>query len=366
MLRPLTILLVLLCSYLNVRAQIEKRMDSIAQLHVAQGFNGNVLYSKGGNILFTGNYGYSNFVKRDLLNDSTRFELASNTKQITAVAIIQLVEQGLIHYNQDIQEILPNFPYKGILVNHLLRHQSGLEDSQKLLTNKKIWNRKRKANSSDILEVLIEHKPALLFQPGTEYKYSNTGYNILAIIIERVSGMSYSQYLHENIFEPANMKTAMVVSLQIEPNGYKNSALGYTIHHKKATVQRANKDKNHNHLNWMRTINGGAGVYASMLDVYQWYQALQSNALISEESKNLMFSPDTISPKYGLGVAVYSNTAKGKWIYHTGSWGGAKTMVLYLPDTEELIVILSNNRYENTYKTFDEDLYKLLLAENKQ
>ena len=216
MLRPLTILLVLLCSYLNVRAQIEKRMDSIAQLHVAQGFNGNVLYSKGGNILFTGNYGYSNFVKRDLLNDSTRFELASNTKQITAVAIIQLVEQGLIHYNQDIQEILPNFPYKGILVNHLLRHQSGLEDSQKLLTNKKIWNRKRKANSSDILEVLIVHKPALLFQPGTEYKYSNTGYNILAIIIERVSGMSYSQYLHENIFEPANMKTAMVVSLQMK------------------------------------------------------------------------------------------------------------------------------------------------------
>lgn len=340
--------------------QIAQRMDSLALIHQAKGFNGNVLYSKNDSVIFSGNYGYRDFDTQEVLNDSSIFELASNTKQFTAVAIIQLVERGLLQYQTKVQELLKDFPYREMTVEHLLRHQSGLPDNQKLLADKKLWDRKRMATAQDVVDLLSTHKPSLLFESGNRYDYSNTGYNVLAVIIERLSGLAYNVYLKENIFKPAGMLTADVVVRGNDPEMSQNVAKGHTHNNRKKVYQKADKDKNHRHLKWMRTIAGGAGIYASVLDIEKWKRALRENTLITKESKKKMMTPDEVSVKYGFGVAIYDATSKGKWVYHTGSWGGAKTMILYLPESNELLVILSNNRYANTYKTFDEDLYALL------
>lgn len=351
----------LLQAHNQSEAQLAQRMDSLVQVHVTQGFNGNVLYSRNDSIIFSGNYGYADFASKQALNDASTFELASNSKQFTAVAIIQLEEKGLLQYHSKVSEIITGFPYPDITVEHLLRHQSGLPDEQKLMGNKQYWDRRKKATSKDLVEVLIRHQPELTFAPGSKYQYSNTGYNVLAAIIEVLSGQSYAAYLQEHLFAPAGMKTASVVTIDNDPEAFDNAARGYTYHPRKKRYQKALEDKNHRHLHWMRTINGGAGIYASVLDLEKWKQALRYNQLISRQSKERMFSTDEVSVKYGFGVAVYKGTSKGKWVYHTGSWGGAKTMTLYLPESNELIVILSNNRYANTYKTFDEGLYRLLL-----
>lgn len=360
--RKLILGIYMLCTLMsnNLNAQILQRIDSLTKVHQSKGFNGNVLYSKNDTIIFTGSYGYIDFESKKPLNDDTVFELASCSKQFTAVAIIQLVEKKMISYDTKVQEIIPDFPYQNITIEHLLRHQSGLPDYQKLFYDKKYWNRKKMATAQDVVAILNKLKLELHFEPGSRYDYDNTGYVVLGVIIEKVSYQSYPEYIREHIFIPAGMLASKVSAVDNNPEQDDNVAIGHTYNKRKKRHQRAHEDKNHKHLNWMKAIIGDTGIYTSLLDLEKWKQVLRNNILITEESKQMMFSTDEISKKYGFGVAIYNTESKGKWVYHNGSWGGAKTMTLYLPETNEFLVILSNNRYEDTYKTFEDDLYKLI------
>ncbi|TJY35945.1 serine hydrolase domain-containing protein [Pontimicrobium aquaticum] len=343
-----------------VNAQIAKQIDSLALVHASKGFNGNVLYSKNNSIVFTGNYGFSDFSSKKPLNDSTVFELASLSKQFTALAIVQLVEKGLIDYKTKVSKVIPKFPYKNITIEHLLRHQSGLPDYQKLFYDKKIWNRKKMATNQDVLNVLAKLKPDLMFAPGSKYDYDNTGYVVLALIIETASKQSYKTYVTNNIFKPAGMKTARVFNIEKHTASLNNTAKGYTYNKKRKNYQKVENDKNHKHIKWLNGVIGDRGIYASILDLEKWKKALRNNILITKQGKTQMFSVDTISPKYGYGFAIYETQSKGKWVYHNGSWSGYKTSAIYLPDSNEYLLILSNNRYEETYKTFEEDFYNLI------
>jgi CubicO group peptidase (beta-lactamase class C family) len=340
--------------------QISERIDSLALEHASKGFNGNVLYSKNDSIIFTGNYGFSNLKTKEPLNDHSIFDLASCTKQFTAVAIIQLVEKGMLSYDDRVTDIIKTFPYDKITVEHLLRHQSGLPKFQRILGDKKIWNPKIKATNKDLLHILSELKIELQFHPGTQYQYSNTGYVVLASIVEHLAQQTYEEYIQENIFKPAGMLSSKVQNRnEYLPRGT-NMSLGYTYNKRKRKNTKVEKDKNHKHIHWMNNIIGGRGIYSSVLDLEKWKQALRYNKLISEKSKLRMFSVDTISTKYGYGFAIYDAPSKGKWVYHNGSWSGYKTMTLYLPESNEFLVILSNNRYEETYRMFEEGFYNLI------
>lgn len=341
-------------------AQLSKQIDSLALVHVSKGFNGNVLYSKNNSIVFTGNYGFSDFSSKQALNDSTVFELASLSKQFTALAIVQLVEKGLIGYNTKVDKVIHKFPYQNITVEHLLRHQSGLPDYQKLFYDKKIWNRKKMASNQDVLNALAKLKPDLMFAPGSKYDYNNTGYVVLALIIETVSKQSYETYVTNNIFKHAGMNTARVLNIKKHTASLNNTAKGYTYNKKKKKYQKVENDKNHKHVKWLNGVIGNRGIYASILDLEKWKKALRNNILITKKSKEQMFLVDAVSPKYGYGFAIYETESKGKWVYHNGSWSGYKTSAIYLPDSNEYLLILSNNRYEETYKTFEDNLYKLI------
>ncbi|PCE62624.1 serine hydrolase domain-containing protein [Sediminicola luteus] len=358
MIRLILLVLVVFIQQL-LSAQIGRKIDSLTQIHVQRGFNGNLLYAIKDSIVFTGNYGYSNLETQTPLTNSSQFELASLTKQFTALAILQLVEDQKIALDQTVRSLIPSFPYPSITLTHLLRHQSGLIDEKVLFSNKKFWNRKKMADNQALLQVLAMHQPELYFKPGTEYRYSNTGYAILASVIEQVSSLSYKTYVESQIFHVIGMHDSYVYPGS-QPIGQGSRAtLDYTPTKKRKRYRPAIKDKNHNYLTWMHAIVGGSGIYSTIIDLNIWRKALRDNTLISEETKQLMFTTDSVSPKYGFGVALYE-TKKGKWVYHTGSLGGYKTMALYLPNSDEYLVILSNNRYADTYKTFDEALYALI------
>ena len=351
--------------------QISERIDSVALEHASEGFNGNVLYSRNDSIIFTGNYGYKNFESKQPLNDSTIFDIGSNTKQFTALAIIQLIEKGMLTYETKVDEIIKEFPYSDVTIEHLLRHQSGLPKYQTILYDKDNWNREEQATNKDLLNILSELKLPLKFEPGTENQYSNTGYVVLASIIEQLTGQSYADYVQEHIFKPAGMQSSKVPGNGRYLPDSQNMALGYTLTPEswwswlpfiatKDSYQKVENDKNHKKIHWMSNIVGGRGIFSSTLDLEKWKQAIRYNKLISEESKQQMFSVDSVSTRYGYGFAIYETESKGKWVYHNGSWAGWKTMVLYLQESNEYLVILSNNRYEETYYKFEEDLYKLI------
>ena len=211
------------------KGQISERIDSLALVHESEGFNGNVLYSKNDSIIFTGNYGFSNFETKKPLDDHTIFDIASNTKQFTALAIVQLIEKGMLTYETKVNEIIKEFPYRDITIEHLLRHQSGLPGYQKILYDRDNWNREEQATNNDLLKILSGLQIDLAFEPGTEYQYSNTGYVVLASIIEQLSGDSYADYVQEHIFKPAGM-----LSSKVQRNGTylpdsQNMAMGYTL-----------------------------------------------------------------------------------------------------------------------------------------
>ena len=330
--------------------QISKRIDSLAMEHALKGFNGNILYSQNDSIIFTGNYGFSNFENKQPLTDQSIFDLGSCSKQFIAVAVIQLIEKGRLNYESKVNEIIKNFPYDNITIEHLLRHQSGLPKYQEILKDKKIWNRKVKATNKDVLNILSQQKQELQFYPGTKYKYSNTGYAVLASILEQLSGQTYKNYIQEHIFKPAGMLTSKVQGKKEYLPNSQNMVSGYTFNSKKNNYQKVEKDKNHKHIHWMSNITGGRGVFSSILDLEKWKQAIRYNKLISEKSKQKLFSVDTISTKYGYGFAIYDTQSKGKWVYHNGSWSGFKTTTLYLPKSNEYLVILSNNRMRKLSK----------------
>ncbi|MCW5515901.1 serine hydrolase domain-containing protein [Muriicola sp. Z0-33] len=345
---------------LKSHGQNSESIDSLVREYASRGFNGNILYSKNDSIIYTGNYGYSNFSSQKPLDNSTVFELASCSKQFTALGIVQLVEKNLIGYDTYVDKILSNFPYYNITIANLLRHQSGLPDYQKILYDRKHWNRKNVATNSDVISLLGKLKLDLRFQPGTKYEYNNTGYAVLASIIENVSGQSYKSYITENIFKPSGMSSSRVFDDFDQTELFQNVARGYTYNQQTGKYQEIENDKNHKHIHWMNGVVGDRGIYSSILDLEKWKKAIKYNLLIKDGSKEIMMSVDEISTKYGYGWAIYNSSGKGRWVYHNGSWSGYKTMMLYLPDSNEFLVILSNNRFEATYKKFEEDFYKLI------
>lgn len=361
--KTFTLLIVFTLISVTANGQISNRIDSLALEHEARGFNGNILYSKNDSILFTGNYGFSDFSTKKPLNDSTIFELASLSKQFTAVAIVQLIEKEILTYDTNVDEIIKDFPYNNITVEHLLRHQSGLPGYQDILYERKNWDRKKRATNKDVINILSQLKTDLEFQTGSKYKYSNTGYAILGSIIEELSGQSYENYIQENILTPAGMSDTRVQTKDKYLPDSHNIALGYTYQKRlfrKNRYEKVENDKNHKKIHWMNNIVGARGIYSSILDMEKWKKAIRYNKLISERSKQKMISIDSISEKYGYGFAIYNTESKGKWIYHNGSWSGYKTTALYLPDSNEYLLILSNNRYEETYWEFEEDFYELI------
>lgn len=334
----------------SVNGQVAEKMDSLMQTYYAKGFNGNVLYSKEDTILFTGNYGYKEIETKTPLNDSTIFELASCSKQFTAVAIIQLIEKGLIGYQTTADEIIEGFPYQGITVEHLLRHQSGLPDYMALLNKRKVWKKNKIATNQNVINALKKFKPKVIFEPGTKYEYSNTGYVLLASIVEKISTMSYEDYLSKYIFRPAQMTHSIVYRRRYKPQEIENMSDGYSFNKRKKAYQKIDSFKKYQYVYWLDGIVGDGMVNSNLLDLEKWKQAIRYNKLISQESKEAMFTTDDISKNYGYGFVIEEKEKSGKLIYHFGGWAGYSTMTFYLPKYNEYIVVLCNNEYKDFFK----------------
>lgn len=339
-------ILVFQLSSLIVIGQNYSPIRDIVNKHHENGFNGNVIHAKNDTIVYSGNFGVNNYETNHPLNDSSIFELGSNAKQFTAVAIIQLLEKGIINYDTQIEEIIIGFPYQGITIEHLLRHQSGLPGFMKLMSKKRVWNRDSIADNYDVLDALIKFQPKLRFDPGTKYKYSNTGYVILALIIEKTSGMTYPEYLKKHIFKPAGMNHSAVIRRRYHPVNIENNTEGYSFNKRTKSYEIRNKNPKYS-CTYLDGVMGDGAISSTSLDMLKWNFAIKNQTLISSESTKKLFSADKVSKEYGCGFFIDDGDDERN-IYHGGSWSGYLTWTYYLPESNEYIVILCNNNYSKT------------------
>ncbi len=189
---------------------LRQKIDSV--LSMVPDFSGVALIADKGKQIYFKATGYRNFETKVPLDTTDIFELASVSKQFTAMVIMMLKEEGKLSYDDLIEKYIPGLPYPGITIRHLLTHTSGLPDYQAIMDQ--YWDKSKVADNNDILTYLKKYQPPSLFAPGEKYTYSNTAYVILASIAEKVSGKDFIEFCSERIFTPLNMKNTDIRSLE--------------------------------------------------------------------------------------------------------------------------------------------------------
>lgn len=328
------------------------KLDTLySELYDKGNFNGSVLVAENGNVIFEKSYGIADEQTNRKLNDSTIFELASVSKQFTAMGIVQLVKEGKLSYEDDITKYTPELnDYKGITIKNLLNHTGGLPDYMELAD--KNWDKSKIATNDDILKLFNQVKPKKLFEPNEKWDYSNTGYLILATIIERVSGQKFGQYLHEKIFKPLDMKNTFVYRRRFEPKEIQNYANGYIYSdslQKKILPDEMGKDF---YMVFLDGIVGDGMVNSNPKDLLKWDRALYGNNLINDQDRNLIFSStmtkDSSQTDYGFGWMIDSTKTYGKIASHSGGWAGYISYIERNLDNDKTIIILQNNSLSST------------------
>lgn len=309
------------------KMSLSKKMSSYMQAQAdINGFSGTVLIVKKDSLLLREAYGYANYEWGIKTTVNTKFSLASVSKQFTAAAILQLAERKLLSVDDTLNKYFPGFP-KGdqITIHMMLSHMSGLPmDFDELYLN-------QVSLTQDHVLNYIARKE-LLFTPGEQTSYSNIGYYLLARIIEKVSGKSYSMYLKENIFDPLKMnETGVITNDEVIPN----MADRYI---------RTGKNYNKNpYINWMFNI-GHDGIYSTADDLLKWNKALYGTAILSDKMKQVMFTSYN-EQNFGYGFLINPFYNQGhRLIAHDGGFFGAMTSLNRYTDDDLLIVVLSNNQ----------------------
>ncbi len=305
-----------------------------------------LLVIRNGKVLLKKGYGLANIETKTPITPDTCFLLGSVTKQFTAMAVMLLAERGQLSYDDTLAKFFPQFPpyAQKITVRNLLNHTSGLPDYEVLFVEQglidKDWPRSVKTARSrfeptarDALN-LLARQPNLLFEPGTKFEYSNSGYVVLAQIIEKASGQSYAQFLMQNIFKPLGMKRSYVYD-ESRPN-IPGRAASYTL-----------KDATYREIDYtpLNAIYGEDNVYTTLNDLVKWEQALSSTKLLKMETLQEAFSSGVLTDgsRTGYGYGWFVGETLGiKYVGHSGGWLGFANVIRRYPDYRFSIVLLTN------------------------
>ena len=311
-------------------------------------FNGNILFAENGNIITQKSYGYSNFRKKELLNKRHSFQLASVSKPFTSIAVLQLIEKNRINLKDTIQKFFPEFPYNGITIHQLLSHRSGMSQYTHFCdAPDSIWPDKSiTINNKDVIDIITKIIPLINYKPNHKYYYCNTNYLLLASIVEKVSGLSFKNYVKKYIFNPSGMFSSTIYDrtnfeeLVLPAQGYENKIPWEDV--------------------YLNGVVGDKGVYSTTEDLLKFDRALEKNIFISDSLKKLAFSKMNLdrngNKNYGYGFRLKEHKKYGKIVYHTGWWKGFRSYFIKILDKNQTIIVLNNvkrGRFLNIDKLID-------------
>lgn len=281
---------------------------------------------------------------RPLTVDSM-FELASVSKPITALGIVILQQQGALDFDDPVSRWIPELPYPGITVRHLLCHTSGLPDYMELFAE--VWDRTQYACNEDVLRMLIAHKPDPLFAPGDQWQYSNTGYIVLALLIARISGQTYADFLDQQIFRPQGMMRTRVYNRRIHPDQLpEDYALGYVHRLDYGGYVLPDEVADLDYVHYLDGLQGDGMVNSTAGDLLRLDRALYEHELVGVQAREQMFTPTRLNSgetfHYGFGWLIEHDEHLGKVVFHSGGWPGYATMFKRYVDKEMTLIFLQN------------------------
>jgi CubicO group peptidase (beta-lactamase class C family) len=315
------------------------RLDTLFQnLFKANAFNGNVIIAQGGTIVYENSFGIADKSKKTTLQTNSVFQLASVSKTLTATLVLILADEGKLKLSEDVSKYLPGFPYKGVTVEHLISHRSGL--SNYLYFCGELGKAKNgKLCNGDVLDFIISTQPQPYLKPGVRFNYCNTNYMLLASIAEKVSGKKYKDLLREKILNPLAMKhTYFEDEFDSLPDSLKTT--GYTF-----SMQEVAKD-------CFDFVYGDKGIYSTTHDLFTFNEALFTGKLLKPatlENALKPYSSERKQTNYGYGWRMKFFDSPEKIVFHNGWWHGYRTALQRRLSDSTTVVILSNRLNRSVY-----------------
>ena len=333
-------------------------------------FNGAWLFAEKGEIVSTGALGFRDPENTLPITEDTIFQLASVTKQFTAAAVMLARREGLLELDDEITKYFPEISYPGVTIRHLLTHTSGIpdyfDDGDWFI---RIWKEEKRVPGNDeILRFLCKTEAKPYFAPGEGMHYSNTGYNLLALLVERRSGVHFEEFLQKKIFEPAGMNSTRCCHIRRDGIPFENFARATVLEDGKyvADVDSAEDGD----VVAFDGLNGDDYVYTNIFDMLRWDRALREGKVLTLEEQKLMYTPakrnngeDAVYDEdeglgYGFGWFVGRDEELGRIVSHSGGMPGVATWLERFIDEDRMLVILTCRDFADVraYLSFEKGL----------
>jgi len=304
---------------------------------VNRGFNGQILIAKNGTVVYEKAVGFADFRTKDSLNSNTPMHIASVSKTFTGMAILHLMEQGRLNLDDTLGKYFPSFPYEGVTVKMLLNHRSGLPNYLDYLSELKAND--TCYSNQDVLNSLYTLKPAPLSRPDKRFKYCNTNFVLLAMIVEKISGETFPAYMKKEFFSPLQMTNTFVYASQ--------DTLSPTPSFE-WTGRYWSPDP-------FDCTYGDKNVYTTVEDLLKWDQALSGGQLFKKETLDSAYTPYSNEKRsihnYGLGWRMMIFPNGKKFVYHNGRWHGSNAVFVRFADENATMIIIGNKYNSNIYNS---------------
>lgn len=326
----------------EIAAKRAKQADKVFTDLNKAGLNGVVLYAEQGRVVYEKAFGWRDLSKRqkDSLRVDDAFQLSSDSKMFTAEAIMLLKAEGKLDYDDDVRKYIPQLPYEGVTIRHLLNHRSGLPRYDALAD--KHWpDRKKPFSNEAMIKMLAEKKPEPYGTPDGSYFYNNINYALLATVVERASGQHFEDFMRERIFEPLGMSHSYIYSMRndtlvslympVDAHGhdlYKNGPL---------------KTQN----DYLNGVMGDKIMFSTVEDLWKFNQALDKHVLLPDSLQAEAFKPGSPEWKndenYGFGWRM-SKERPGMY-FHFGWWKGYRSAIIRDTNKNRFLAVLTNTTF---------------------
>ncbi len=320
---------------------MQSQVDQLMSRYDGAGPGASLLIVRDGKALVRRSYGFANLEDKTPATPQTNYRLASVTKQFTAACILLLAQDGKLKLDDSLRKWLPSLPdvATAMTLRQVLSHTSGLIDYEDVIPSEMTGQ----LHDADVLEIL-ETQNRTYFSPGTGYRYSNSGYALLALIVGKASGQDFATFLKQRIFTPLGMTDT--VAYEEGRSTVNHRAFGYSEEQGR----------------WPRTdqsptsaVLGDGGIYSSIDDLAKWDAALYDDRLLNAQSRALAFTPltDTDDPtvRYAMGWRITEEEIGGSTLWHSGETIGFRNVIIRYPEHHFTIVLLTNRDDPEPYQT---------------
>jgi CubicO group peptidase (beta-lactamase class C family) len=301
--------------------------------------NGGFLVAKNGQIIFEKYEGLANYKEKTNMTSTTPLHVASVSKVMTATVVLKLISENKLELDQKVNTLLKEFPYPDVTVRTLLNHRTGLRNYAYFTEKKGIWDRHKILTNQDILTIMATKGIDLEFRTDSRFSYCNTNYAMLALIIEKVTGLTYKEAMTKMVFKPLGMTNTFVFD-------YEKDKLTATPSYKR-NFAKVN-------LDYLDAVYGDKNIYSTPRDLLKFDMGRNSSAFLDSKllkEANVPYSNEYKGTKnYGLGIRMINWPTGKNFYFHNGWWHGNTAAFITLPDESVTIISLSNKYDKKVYK----------------